>query len=268
MSELKMADIVENNDGFEQINNMFQEIMRIPDDLLNSTTMAMYKSVFDNLITPELMEKNTKNACEFYHQEGIAYSELKHDFEMTKNSFKEYINELQPSEYKRELLEAGANVLGRLLDDTLAHYNAHDFNLPVRLDPNAHVPIYAHETDAAADIYASQDIVIPAHSMGTKVPTGLYIALPDRWFAAILPRSSIGAKTPLRLSNSMGVIDSDYRGEIGVLYDNISDSDYTIHAGERIAQMLILPVHQFRPVPVDTLPNTERSDGGFGSTGK
>lgn len=268
MSELQMANMIENNDGFEQINSMFQEIMKIPDDTLNSTTMAMYKSVFENLISPELMERNTKQSCEFYHQEGVSYAELKHDFEATKNSLTEYIDALKPSAYKRELLEAGANVLCRLLDDTLKHYNAPDFDLPVRLGPNAHEPTYAHNTDAAADLYAAKDIVIPAHSCGTKVPTELYIALPDRWFAAILPRSSIGAKTPLRLSNSVGIIDSDYRGEIGILYDNISDSDYTIHTGDRIAQMLVMPVHQFNPVRVTTLPETERGDGGFGSTGK
>lgn len=267
MSELMMADMIENNDGFNQINNMFQEIMKIPDDTLNSTTMAMYRSVFDNLISPELIAQNTKQSCEFYHQEGISYPQLKHDFDAVKNSFTEYIDELKPSAYKRELLEAGANVLGRLLDDTLAHYHAPDFDLPVRLGPNAHEPTYAHDTDAAADVYAAEDIVIPAHSMGTMVKTELYIALPDRWFAVILPRSSIGAKTPLRLSNSAGIIDSDYRGQVGVLYDNISDSDYTIHAGDRIAQMLVMPVHQFKPVRVDTLPDTERGDGGFGSTG-
>ena len=75
-------------------------------------------------------------------------------------------------------------------------------------------------------------------------------------------------KTGLRLSNSIGIIDADYRGEIGVIYDNISDSDYTIKAGDRIAQMWVERVERFKPVIVDTLPTTERGDGGFGSTGK
>ena len=123
--------------------------------------------------------------------------------------------------------------------------------------------------DATFDfVYASKDMILPAHSLSNKVPTGLRIALPEGWVAKIAPRSSIGAKTGLRLSNSIGIIDADYRGEIIVLYDNISDSDYEIKAGDRIAQMWVERVERFKPVTVDILPATERGDGGFGSTGK
>jgi len=111
-------------------------------------------------------------------------------------------------------------------------------------------------------------MTLAPHSLSNMVHTGLRIALPEGWAAYILPRSSIGMKTGLRLSNSVGVIDSEYRGEIGVMYDNHSDSEYIIHKGDRIAQMIVMPIHQFRPEVVDTLDNTSRGEDGFGSTGK
>ena len=95
----------------------------------------------------------------------------------------------------------------------------------------------------------------------------MHIALPENWVMMIDPRSSIGLKSGLRLSNSIGIIDEDYRGEIGILYDNLSDSDYEIKAGDRIAQCWVQPVYRFKPVEVVTLPETERGEGGFGSTG-
>ena len=143
-----------------------------------------------------------------------------------------------------------------------------DITLTIALEPSAKVPTYAHPTDAAADIYALEDTLIPGNSLGNKIRTGIKIALPEKWVAYIVPRSSIGTKTPLRQSNSIGVIDSGYRGEIGVLYDNISDSDYTIKAGDRIAQMIIMPCYQFKAVVVDELDETDRGESGFGSTGK
>ena len=83
----------------------------------------------------------------------------------------------------------------------------------------------------------------------------------------IFPRSSIGAKTPFRLSNSVGIIDSGYRGDLGVLYDNTSDADSYIHKGDRIAQLLVMPSYRFQAKVVDSLEDSDRGEGGFGSTG-
>jgi dUTP pyrophosphatase len=77
----------------------------------------------------------------------------------------------------------------------------------------------------------------------------------------------MGTKTPLRLSNSVGLIDSGYRGEIMALYDNISDSPYTINAGDRIAQLLVMPNYRFQAKVVDVLTESDRGEGGFGSSG-
>ena len=111
-------------------------------------------------------------------------------------------------------------------------------------------------TDAAADLYAADTVTLAPHSTSNMIRTGVHIALPEGWMAMIFPRSSIGAKTGLRLSNSCGIIDSEYRGPLGVLYDNISDSEYTINAGDRIAQLLVMPNYHFRAKVVDTLDET------------
>ena len=168
--------------------------------------------------------------------------------------------------YKRELIEGVFGIFYEIFDEVIERY--HSITIPMKLEEGAKIPTYAHDTDACADLYASQDMTLPAHSFSNLVHTGVRIALPSDWVMLLDTRSSIGMKTGLRLSNSLGVIDEDYRGEIGVLYDNLSDSDYEIKAGDRIAQCWVQPVYRFKGVEVDELPATERGEGGFGSTGK
>ena len=152
-------------------------------------------------------------------------------------------------------------------EEALARYHLYNIDLPLKLEKGAQAPTYAHDTDAAADLYALEDTVLKGPSLGNKIRTGVSIQLPEGWLAMIIPRSSIGAKTPLRLSNSVGLIDSGYRGELGVLYDNIDVNDVTIHKGDRIAQLLVMPSYRFQPKVVDILEDSDRGEGGFGSTG-
>jgi dUTP pyrophosphatase len=101
------------------------------------------------------------------------------------------------------------------------------------------------------------------------VPTGLAIALPNSGCVALLfGRSGLGVKHGITLSNSVGVIDSDYRGELKVGLCNLSDTPYIIQPNERIAQLVITPVLPLPVEPVDELDETARGEGGFGSTGK
>lgn len=102
----------------------------------------------------------------------------------------------------------------------------------------------------------------------TLVPTGLYIALPHGYEAQIRARSGLAAKRGLTMLNSPGTIDSDYRGEIKCIVVNLSNEPQTIEPGERIAQMIIARYEQVSWEEVDLLDETERSSGGFGSTGK
>jgi dUTP pyrophosphatase len=100
------------------------------------------------------------------------------------------------------------------------------------------------------------------------VPTGLAIALPEGFEAQIRPRSGLAAKHGVTVLNSPGTIDADYRGEISVILINHGAEPFTIRRGERIAQMVIAPVVQARLNSVDSLPDTGRGSGGFGSTGR
>lgn len=131
------------------------------------------------------------------------------------------------------------------------------------------VPKIATAGSAAADLYACIDeaVVIPARGSAV-IPTGIAIAVPEGYGAFIFARSGLGIKHGVAPRNCVGVIDSDYRGEVCVGLMNNSDKDYTVEPKDRIAQMAIMPVMAAEYVLCDELSDTERGEGGFGSTGK
>lgn len=139
-----------------------------------------------------------------------------------------------------------------------------------RLRPEAKLPRRATEGSAGLDLCACLDAPLTLAGGETAlIPTGLAIALPRTDLAAfIFARSGLAVKHGIGLLNSVGVIDSDYRGELCVGVINQLQTPYTIAPGERIAQLVVLPVAMLTPVEVDTLDATARGEGGFGSTGK
>ena len=135
--------------------------------------------------------------------------------------------------------------------------------------PNAKLPTYAHSGDQGADIYAVEDITIQPHAHGFMVPTGLKMLIPYGWAIGIRPRSGMSKNTPLRISNAPATIDQQYRGEVRILFDNLSDQPFEIKAGDRIAQFILEKNYHATYEQVDTVePTTERGEGGFGSSGK
>ena len=139
-----------------------------------------------------------------------------------------------------------------------------------KLHDNAVVPQRATSGSAGMDLYAVLDKPITLKQGQTAlIPTGIAIALESASEAAfIFPRSGLSIKHGIGLLNSVGVIDSDYRGEIKVGVINQIDKEYTIEPNERIAQMVIMPVSLPKIVEVDELDETERGAGGFGSTNR
>ncbi len=135
---------------------------------------------------------------------------------------------------------------------------------------NAKVPQRATGGSAGLDLCACIDAPLTLNSGETAlIPTGVAIALPSAEYGAfVFPRSGIAIKHGIGLLNSVGVIDSDYRGEIMVGVINQVKESYTIEPGERIAQMVIMPVSTMPVVEVNELDETSRGAGGFGSTGK
>lgn len=138
-----------------------------------------------------------------------------------------------------------------------------------KLKPNAKIPMRATDGSAGMDLYACIDEPVTlAPGELAVVPTGIAIELPDNGCAAFLyARSGLGVKHGICLSNGVGVIDSDYRGEICAGLCNVSNEPYTINPDERICQMVIAPVLLPQITEVSELGDTERGEGGFGSTG-
>lgn len=138
-----------------------------------------------------------------------------------------------------------------------------------RLRENAELPYYASKGAAGCDLVAaiSEPIVFEPGER-KAVPTGIALALPgSEWVALVFARSGLATRSGLALANGVGVIDSDYRGEVLVALANLSQQAVTISPGDRIAQMLFMPVGVANLVEVEALDATERGSGGFGSTG-
>ena len=139
----------------------------------------------------------------------------------------------------------------------------------VKVHPNAKLPEYATPGAAGMDLFNVLENPITLKSgERAKIPTGLVMILPEGFEGQVRPRSGLAAKHGISLTNCVGTIDSDYRGEICCLVINHGNEPYTIKPQERIAQLVIAPVIKADVEFTDTAPDTKRSTGGFGSTGK
>lgn len=135
-----------------------------------------------------------------------------------------------------------------------------------RVSEYGQLPTRGSKDAAGLDLYCPFHIKVPADSQ-KKIPLGIAVEIPKGYMGLLVPRSSM-SKTPLRCANSVGIIDADYRGEISIAYENVSCSDYTIFRGDRIAQLIIVPIAVVDVEEAQTLSETERGAGGYGSTGK
>jgi dUTP pyrophosphatase len=129
------------------------------------------------------------------------------------------------------------------------------------------IPSYAHPGDAGADLLSSEQVVLEPGERAT-VGTGVSIALPNGFVAFVVPRSGLAAKHGITIVNSPGTVDAGYRGEIRVTLLNTDRSEaYPVAIGDRIAQLIVMPVTRARFIPVEKLPGSHRGEAGFGSTG-
>ena len=133
-----------------------------------------------------------------------------------------------------------------------------------RLTDTAIIPIYSTEGSAGLDLYADETVVLEPVSLN-KIKTGVAVQIPDGYVGIIKSRSSLSAQG---LNVTGGVIDSDYRGEIIVLMENMTTTSYGVMKGNRVAQLILLPYLKTNIMEVENLDETERSEGGFGSTGR
>jgi len=138
-----------------------------------------------------------------------------------------------------------------------------------KLNPAVEIPTYKTAGASGMDLMAfiEKPIKLPPKN-SCLVPTGLSVAFTDECEIQIRPRSGLAAKKKISVLNTPGTIDSDYRGEIKIILFNHGDSEFIINNKDRIAQMILTPVHKMVLEEVDNLPDTLRGKGGFGSTGK
>ncbi|HUM16016.1 MAG TPA: dUTP diphosphatase [Candidatus Nitrosotalea sp.] len=136
----------------------------------------------------------------------------------------------------------------------------------MRVDRTLALPAYARAGDAGLDLAAAATVTLPPAGR-QLVPTGLRVAIPRGYAGLVLPRSGLALRAGVTVLNAPGLIDSGYRGEIGVLLVNHGVEPVTINRGERIAQLVIQAVARAELVEVRALPGSSRGDGGFGSTG-
>ena len=139
----------------------------------------------------------------------------------------------------------------------------------VKVHPKAQLPFYATDGAAGMDLtnVLDEPLTLKPHER-VKVPTGLIMVLPEGYEGQVRPRSGLSAKHGITLTNCVGTVDSDYRGEMCCLMINLGNEPYSIQPGERIAQLVISPVVQVGIEFVEKIPETKRGSGGFGSTGK
>lgn len=135
-----------------------------------------------------------------------------------------------------------------------------------KLSPTAKIPEYAHPTDSGMDLFSDRQMIIPAGGRAL-VPTGVAVALPPNTEGQVRSKSGLALKSGIMVLNSPGTIDTNYRGEIGVILFNTSDQDYEVAMGQKIAQLVVCPFYTCATIEVDDLDSTDRGNGGFGSTG-
>ncbi|MDF1542445.1 MAG: dUTP diphosphatase [Anaerosomatales bacterium] len=140
--------------------------------------------------------------------------------------------------------------------------------LPIkRVDTGLPLPAYAHEGDAGLDLFATEPITLRPFERGL-VPTGIAVAIPEGYAGFVQPRSGLALRTGLSLVNTPGLIDSHYRGEIKVIAINLDpETSISLARGDKIAQLVIQPVARVQLSEVESLDETVRGEGGFGSTG-
>ena len=141
--------------------------------------------------------------------------------------------------------------------------------IPVVYSGKGELPHYATSLSAGMDLRANIPSPITLQPLErTIIPTGLSIALPEGYEAQVRPRSGLAAKNGITVLNAPGTIDADYRGDVGVILINLSQEPFTVAPDDRIAQLVVAQYSQVQWTPVQSLSDSERGSGGFGSTGK
>lgn len=253
--------------NMEELLNSIQELMSIPDEKLNETTVDMILGAFKGAFTEQVKEDAILELVEQIKTDSsFNINDWKNGLEEAiLGLFEEYDN---VSPLKEKLVRGIFNLFIELIEEAANRVGKYDTVVSFELvHPNAKIPTYAHGTDAGADVYAPEDVIIAPQARGQMVDAGFKMAMMPGWEMQVRPRSGLSYKTTMRIANAPGTIDADYRNNVGILIDNFSDEPIQIKAGDRIAQLVLNRVYHFSARQVDSVDNTgDNRNGGFGST--
>ena len=261
------------NENVAMLFELVDQIVELPDSAVNDQTMEVMRQTIESAFSYDARENFIRKQIDYLYQQNLNKISAIEDAQKLGQLIGEIVNSYEGLEgQKKEMVELVTSKIASLALEAAERYRGVEKKIYFqKLNPNAKLPTYAHQDDACADLYIPEEIVVPANARGFKVGTGLAGAIPDGWEVKVRPRSGMSMKTPLRISNAEGTIDAGYLNEWCVLFDNLSNEDYTISAGDRVAQVALKPVYYFCGEEVDDVHNikqTERDMSGFGDSGK
>jgi len=244
----------------DEIKQILKTVQDLPDESIE-LILPQVEDQFKQLVEEEDLLNKMKT--EFLEQ-GYTVADIKAIKDSYDTIAEDYFKIVKPTSPKGRYISALIGVYKDFLDKILQEGFSRTVNIKIVKDnEEAQLPTYAHFGDAGADLYASEDVEIQPNEVKI-VPTGLRVEIPDGYEMQVRPRSGMSTKTPIL--GILGTVDSGYRGPLGVMLYNHGTELYLIHKGERVAQTVIAPTYHGNFLVVDSLSESERGSGGFGST--
>ena len=275
MRARKQCSLVKEKNMFENDTNSILELIDAINEVEDESFTEEAAGIIIDASLKRFEKELTPDNIKKMYVEAVSRGMTKADIIAGRNDVKEKVDEIVneagfTNVYKTQVLSAILNALVSLYDKVIERFGNYVTTVYFeKTIDTAKLPTYAHEEDACCDVYCPEEVVIPAGARGFKVNIGLKAAIPMDYELLVRARSGISMKTPLRISNGQGTIDENYLGPICVLFDNISNEDYTINVNDRIAQLALKPVYRFKSEFVDSVEDIKtstRGEGGFGSS--
>ena len=256
----------------DEILQTIEAILTCNDAMFSAAEKELEKTVSDSLFSRQGKQARETQIKEF-KDAGLSKAQVEDQMEEMKFHFLELFANMKDhtkNPDKHQFIDQLYRNIEIFAQTIIDEYDAERPTVSVELcREGAQLPTYAHAGDQGADVYAVEDVIIEPNTFGNMVPTGLKMEIPQGWAIAVRARSGLSRKTTLRVSTSVGTVDTNYRGEINVIFDNIGFEPVTIHKGDRIAQLILEKNYQASFTQVDKVSeDTDRGSGGFGSSGK
>lgn len=244
----------------EEIKTILNSIQALPDESIE-LILPQIEDQFKKLAEEENLLNKTKTE---FLQEGYTVADIKAIKESYDSIAQDYFKLVSPTSPKGRYITALIGIYKDFFDKIIEEGFSRTVNVKVvKETKDAVLPQYAHFGDAGADLFASEEIEIQPNEVKI-VPTGLRVEIPDGYEMQVRPRSGMTVKTAV--ITQLGTVDSCYRGPLGVMMYNHGNEVYTVHKGDKIAQAVLAPTYHGNFLVTDSLSETDRGEGGFGST--